>query len=143
MNHTGTETTSQKLEMKSSMILALEQQNSVENEELELEESALSDPNLTQQIIRSRNDGLEIIVGYFRLEFSAGQKRQILHVPFVPSLRTIPNIEAHATDHQDVRIRITDTQRFGIRAEVILDTIPESTQSRLIEMIATEVLDRD
>ena len=102
------------------------------------EGSILDSPDLVTQMTRTRNGEQETIVAYHRLTFKTEQKRQVLHIPFVPPLKYLPQVEAHAMDAGDVRIRITDTQKFGIRAEVILAKSPTSTETRLIELIATE-----
>ena len=80
-------------------------------------QSVLSNPNLVQQVSRTRMDGVETVVGYFRIEFLPNQKRQVLHVPFVPAFEGLPEVELHASDHEDVRIRMTDCQKFGLRLE--------------------------
>jgi len=98
----------------------------------------LDDPNLVQHLTRTQHDGHETIVAYFRISFEPGQQRQILHVPFAPPLEFVPQVKAHATDHQEIRVRVTDRQKFGIRAEVILPAPATSVQRVLIEVIASE-----
>jgi hypothetical protein len=98
----------------------------------------LDDPDFIQQVTRTAHEGRETITGYFRIVFKPGEQRQILHVPLTPPLKVIPRVEAHANDQQDIRVRITDRQKFGIRAEVILARATESTRRVLVEVIATE-----
>lgn len=98
----------------------------------------LENPNLVQHICRTEESGKETVVGYFRATFEPQQQRQILHVPFTPPLKSIPQVEAHVTDQQDVRIRITDCQKFGIRAEIILSQPAQTRKKLLVEIIATE-----
>jgi len=100
----------------------------------------LEDPNLVQHITRTKESGCETIVGYFRVEFSPRQQRQVLHVPFAPPLKVVPKVDAHVTDHPDVRIRVTDTRKFGLRVEIILENPAPVPTNRLIEIIATEVV---
>lgn len=98
----------------------------------------LDDPNLVQHVSRIQCQGIETVTGYFRLTFAEGQQRQIIHFPFTPPLRLVPVVEAHATDQNDVRVRITDRQRFGVRAEVIHSRHKGLSQQILVEIIATE-----
>jgi hypothetical protein len=98
----------------------------------------LDDPNLVQHIMRTASDGCETIAAYFRVVFEPGQQRQVLHIPFAPSLKVVPQVEAHVTDQQDVRVRITDQQKFGIRAEIVLPKQSESRRSLLVEFIVTD-----
>jgi hypothetical protein len=100
----------------------------------------LDDPNLVQHLSRTEHHGIETIVAYFRIAFEPGQQRQILHVPFAPPLKLVPQVKAHATDHQEVRVRVTDRQKFGIRAEVILPVPSVSAQRIIVEVIASEAV---
>ena len=98
----------------------------------------LDDPDFIQQVTRTTHEGRETITGYFRIVLKPGEQRQILHVSLTPPLKVIPRVEARAIDQQDIRVRITDRQKFGIRAEVILARATESTRRVLVEVIATE-----
>lgn len=98
----------------------------------------LDDPNLVQHLTRTQHDGHESIVAYFRIEFVPGQQRHVLHVPFSPPLSFVPEVQANATDEQEVRVRVTDRQKFGVRAEVILPVPANSSRRLLVEVIATE-----
>lgn len=97
----------------------------------------LDDPDLVQHVTRNHHEGHETIAGYFRVDFQPREQRQILHVPFTPPLKAIPQVDTHATDNHDVRIRVTDRQKFGIRAEIILPRAAESSQRVLVEIVAT------
>ena len=101
-------------------------------------EQVLADPNLLQHQTRTLDRGLTTVVGYFRIKFLPNQARYILHVPFSPTLNSIPDVQAHSVDDQNVRVRVTDIQKFGIRAEVILPRPAIEAQSTLIEILATE-----
>ena len=98
----------------------------------------LENPNLVQHVCRTEENGCETVVGYFRVSFAPRQQRQVLHIPFTPPLKVVPQVEAHVTDHQDVRIRITDCQKFGIRSEIILAQANDKPRKLLVEIIATE-----
>ncbi len=97
----------------------------------------LSDPNLVQHVVRTNRDGIETMVAYFRCGFSTGLQRYVLHVPFSPAFGGIPDVSAMATEQADVRVRITDRQKFGARLEVVLPRPSECETSLLVEVIAT------
>ena len=48
-----------------------------------------------------------------------------------------PMSSAMATEQADVRVRITDRQKFGVRLEVVLPRPSECETSLLVEVIAT------
>lgn len=98
----------------------------------------LNDPALVQHVNRTESEGRQTVVGYFRVVFQPGQQRLVLHVPFSPPLAVIPQVEAHALDEQNVRVRITDSQKYGLRAEVILPNPVESERRFLVEVVASE-----
>ncbi len=103
-------------------------------------EQTLADPDLVQHVVRTKRDGAETIVGYFRCEFAPGQQRHVLHVPFMPAMATVPAIEAMVTEEsslpESVRVRVTDQQRFGGRMEIVLPEPAVSALSVLVEVIA-------
>ena len=101
-------------------------------------QQVLENQDLVQHVTRTQEAGVGTIVGYFRIEFEPGQQRSVLHIPFAPPLKIVPQVDAHVTDHDNVRVRVTDCQKFGVRTEVILDQASQSHQKILVEVIATE-----
>jgi hypothetical protein len=111
-----------------------------ESSEIDLEmmlAQILADPNLVQHVMRTRRDGVETLTAYFRCEFLPGQQRYVLHVPFSPAFTEMPVVNAMVTERSDVRIRITDCQKFGARMEVVLPPSDGSESSLMVEVIAT------
>ena len=98
----------------------------------------LENPALSQHVTRTVEEDRETVIGYYRVGFSPKQLRQVLHVSFSPPLRSLPTIEAHATDSDGIRIRVTDTQKFGVRIEIIRSTPNDNADQVLVEVIATE-----
>ncbi|MDG1873538.1 MAG: hypothetical protein P8J27_06485 [Mariniblastus sp.] len=98
----------------------------------------LENPNLSQHVTRSVESNRETLVGYFRVAFEPNQQRQVLHIPFAPPMKVVPQVDAHVTDHDHVRVRITDCQKFGIRAEIILGQASGTATKLLVEIIASE-----
>lgn len=118
-------------------LLGAENEASFLDPELILQQ-VLENRDLVQHVTRTRDAGIETIVGYFRVEFEPGQQRSVLHVPFAPPLKIVPQVDAHVTDHENVRVRVTDCQKFGVRTEVILEQASKSHQKLLVEIVATE-----
>ncbi|MDA7861790.1 hypothetical protein N9B31_02715 [Mariniblastus sp.] len=101
----------------------------------------LETPGLFQHVTRSDHEGLETVVGYFRIDFEPNCQRHILHVPFSPPFKTIPQVDTNTLGEQEARIRITDRQKFGLRMEIILPQTSDSSQHMIIETIASETTD--
>ncbi len=118
-------------------LLGVQDDESFADPELILQQ-VLENPSLIQHVTRTLEAGRQTVAGYFRVEFEPDQQRSVLHIPFAPPLKIVPQVDAHVTDHQDVRVRVTDCQRFGVRVEVILDQASHSRQKILVEIIATE-----
>jgi len=95
-------------------------------------EVLLDDASLNQLVLRRQQDGVESITGYYRVPVEIGQQRVSWHVPFVPSMPTLPVCTADPVDQSDVRIRFTNIQNFGARAEMILASPSNSKGSILI-----------
>lgn len=77
-----------------------------------------SEPKVSQWIKRCLDDaGTERIEGSARIEFASGQKQATLHVPFVPALPAVPQVEAYVLDGAPVRLKIGFAQSFGVRIE--------------------------
>lgn len=75
-------------------------------------------PDTRQWMTRTIQVDREVIEGGCRIEFSAGQKQAVLHLPFTPALSGIPEFECEAIDGSDVRFRITARLPYGIRMEI-------------------------
>ena len=95
-------------------------------------EVLLSDESLNQLMLRRQQDDVESITGYYRVPVEPGQQRVSWHVPFVPSMPTLPACTADSVDQSNVRIRFTNIQKFGARAEMILANPSNSKGSILI-----------
>ncbi len=98
-------------------------------------EQILADPEMTQHIIRSGPPESESQVSYFRCSFEPGRQRFALHVPLSPPLQSVPEVQTMVMDCDQARIRITDREKFGVRAEIILDQPAVSARQILVEII--------
>lgn len=95
-------------------------------------ETLLSDSSLTQLLLRRNQAGVESITGYYRLPVESGQQRVSWHIPFVPPMPSVPECHAEPVDRSDARIRFTNVQKFGARAEMILANPSNGNDSIMI-----------
>ena len=103
-----------------------------ENAETDVQE--LHQSGLVQQYSRHRKDSTEYINGIFRCDFDVNQKRYALNIPIHPPLFEIPTVEAIGIDC-DVRIRVTDCQRFGVRIEIAANDAINAASSRFVDVV--------
>ncbi len=91
--------------------------NAVEDDE----DAAEFDPNVTQQITRSRNDaGMEVLSGVLRAEFLPGERTHNLHVAFCPPLAYDPQVAAHQLEGLPLTIKVAQSEIYGTRIELRL-----------------------
>ena len=89
----------------------------IRTDEMEVTREDLLAAGIVQQCSRYDLDGQESICGIFRCDFEPLQRRTALHVPIHPPLSDLPEVEAIGIDC-DLRTRVTDCQKFGVRIEV-------------------------
>jgi hypothetical protein len=111
---------------------------------VELEQSALAmtsprvpdenddDPSLQLQLRRCRTEEGESIEIQARLEFAAGAREAVLHVPFWPALSASPVVECEPLDADDIELRVTSAEPYGLRLEGRLPSITAVPRSVLI-----------
>ncbi len=97
----------------------------------------LADTHIKQHWIRTQRDGVDSIASYNRCDFVPGQQRHVWHLSFFPPFNFIPEIEARAAEDADLRVRVTDRQKFGARLEIVLPQPAVANLSVLIEATAT------
>ncbi len=106
--------------------------DAVEEEEF----SPMSDPAVTQHIIRSNADGIDQFNGQFRVSLRSQQATTVLHVPLHPPMESAPVAEAYC-ENEAVRIRVTEVQRFGVRLE-IKTNVPAAGIDEVIQVQITQ-----
>ena len=89
-----------------------ESEDSVEQDE------SSSDEDVTQWMSRRVTDDGELIEGWLRVEFPAGQRETTAHVSFCPPLSGPPEIETEDLDGADLEIRVGTAFPFGTRLTV-------------------------
>ena len=90
-----------------------------------------------QQTTRGKNAaGSDVMSGYARADFAAGQRFAAVHLAFCPPFAREPSVTTHQADGPPVRIKPTQRAAFGTRLELKLDAIPSEATSVLIEFVA-------
>lgn len=90
------------------------------------------DPSLQMQLRRCRTADGETIEIHARLEIVAGARESVLHVPFWPALLASPVVECEPLDADDVELRITSAEPYGLRLEARLPAVTAIARSVLI-----------
>lgn len=100
----------------------------------EQEYSVMTDPAVSQHVIRSHDGTQDLFAGEFRISIPPQQTIYVLHVPLYPPMDSKPSVEAFA-DNQALRIRVTDAQRFGVRLEIKA----ASSDEAIVEVIQVQI----
>ncbi len=104
-------------------------------DELEVEPAIYSDPAIRQQMIRSVDGDEDCVSVTTRVTIAAGADREVLHIPIYPPFETIPEVEAFVVSGNELRIRVTQKQRFGLRLEAVLTRPTGGAVESVIEII--------
>ncbi|MAT14917.1 MAG: hypothetical protein CMJ46_06565 [Planctomyces sp.] len=92
---------------------------------------------VVQQFRRTRRpSGCEAIEGFMKVEWQAGQRRQVVHIPFYPPFADRPEIYCEPADETDVRLKVADVRRYGARIELALPHVAESGESTCLHLLA-------
>ena len=100
----------------------------------------LLEPGVMQQFTRAHRDGLDCLVGCYRLDFAPDQLRYPISIPIHPPLPATPSVEAETTD-VSARIRVTNAEKFGVRLEVVLREPLEQEQSVILQISVSSPLE--
>lgn len=90
------------------------------------------DRAVQMQLRRRRTGDGETVELQARLEFVAGAREAVLHVPFWPALSGLPVVECEPLNGDDIELRVTAAERYGLRLEGRLPTITGVARSVLI-----------
>ena len=95
-------------------------------------------PETTHWMSRAVQDGCDVVEGAFRVDFEVGQKQVAIHLPIAPALPSAPEFECEPIDGDaDVRIRVTATEAWGVRLEVVRSTDIDQPQAVQIGYFAS------
>ena len=90
--------------------------------------------NVVQQLTRRDAEGVDVFEGLLRVDFAAGQKLAIIHVPFWPAFDNRPQIACEGTD---CRVKVAAIQAYGARIEVKRSDATDAAQI-WVEMCARD-----
>ena len=101
------------------------------NDEQEFDDTT---DNVVQQLTRRDAEGVDVFEGLLRVDFAAGQKLAIIHVPFWPAFDNRPQIACEGTD---CRVKVAAIQAYGARIEVKRSDATDAVQI-WVEMCARD-----
>jgi hypothetical protein len=106
-------------------------------DEVEFAESAeVISANITQQLTRVREaGGTESIHALARADVPAGDRLAVVHLALCPPLEGTPELTAHAIDADNVEVRITTAETYGVRLEVRLERTTPTPRQVLVEVL--------
>lgn len=90
------------------------------------------DPSVQLQLCRRRTADGESIELHARLEFVAGAREAVLHVPFWPALAAPPDVECEPLEGDDIELRVTSAEPYGLRIEGRLASAATAPRTVLI-----------
>lgn len=76
------------------------------------------DEDVTQWMSRRATDDGEVVEGWLRVEFPAGQRETTAHVSFCPPLSGPPEMETEDLDGADLEVRVGTVFPFGARLSI-------------------------
>lgn len=118
----------------SSSVLAVTESDS--GEDCTEEELSEEDSSVSQSWKRWSSETQEFVSGFVTIEFEPQAQVAWIHIPFWPPLSHAPQVE-FPVDASLIRVKATQTEAFGIRAEVKLAGRSSISGPLRIEFIAT------
>ena len=93
---------------------------------------------VTQQLIRSRAaDGTEVLSGWLRTFFAAGQRTGSVHVAICPPLDAVPEVAVEQIDGPEARIKTAQVLPYGVRLDLKLAAAAGEPTGVLLQFSAT------
>ncbi len=94
--------------------------------------------DVVQQLIRrTTSNGDEILEGYLRVQFEAGQRHAVAHVSFCPPFEQSPEISIEQVDGPHSSIKAGQSMPHGVRIECSLIHASNLPQKVLLSIMAT------
>jgi hypothetical protein len=96
-------------------------------------------PEVTQYLTRMRTpEGGEAMSGVLRVEFTAQQKTQVVHVSFCPPFAATPQFCVEPGDGPPASVEVSQLAPFGARLEVKLDCPAQQSSTVTLQFEAFE-----
>jgi hypothetical protein len=94
-------------------------------------------PHVSQSVVRLREpDGCEVVRGYVRCPFAAGERTTSAHVAFCPPLASVPELTFEQLEGPPAAITAGQAVAFGARLDLRLSAAPREPTSVLVEFYA-------
>ena len=107
---------------------------------MEVSRDDLIESGIVQQFQRYRNGEGESICGIFRCDFEPLQRRAAIHIPIHPPFSNLPSVEAIGIDCE-LRTRVTDCQKFGVRLEIVIDDVSANNQFQFVDVVISSAIE--
>jgi hypothetical protein len=92
---------------------------------------------IAQQLVRRRAaDGVEVVEGWLRVPFEAGQRTANAHVAFCPAFLQTPEVRVRQADGPEARIKEGQVLPYGARLDLKLDEPAAEPATVLVEFSA-------
>jgi hypothetical protein len=92
---------------------------------------------VTQQFTRSTAaDGAEVLAGWLRVPFAAGQRTHSVHLAFCPPFARTPALAVEQADGPAARIKTAQILPYGARLDLKLHAPPESPAAAILHFSA-------
>jgi hypothetical protein len=91
------------------------------------------DHALAQQVRRRDAVSGEVVEGWVRVDFAAGQRHAASHVAICPPMERNPACYAEVADGPDAGVKVTQAMSYGVRIEVKLAEPAEEAASVIVE----------
>jgi len=102
-------------------------------------ESGEPNENTMQQMTRERGaDGKEIVSGWIRVEFAAGQRHATAHVAICPPFDAAPHCAVEAVDGPSAQVKVAQALPHGARLDLKLDEPAPDATSVVVEFALSE-----
>ncbi len=99
--------------------------------------------NVVQHQARRRDDRQgEVLEGWTRVAFAAGQRHAAAHIAICPPLGAVPTCYAEVGDGPEASVKVTGAMPFGVRLEVKLETPADEPADIVVEYAIVERVDK-
>jgi hypothetical protein len=93
--------------------------------------------DVLQQLTRSQAaDGSDVLAGWLRMAFVAGQRTGSLHVAFCPPFAKTPELTVEQVDGPDARVKTAHLLPYGVRLDLKLAATPAAAAGVLLQFSA-------
>jgi hypothetical protein len=102
---------------------------------------AESPEQISQHVVRKRDDDGEVIEGWLRVDFAARQRHATAHLAICPPLGHTPRCYAEPSSGPDAELKVAQVLPYGVRFEVKLDAVPSDATNVVIDFAIREQLE--